>query len=158
MDAVENNALIAGTMANEIKGKAPISHSSTDRGYGGGTANEYGHVKLSDNYTSSAGTATSSIGASSYAVAKVYQELASAVAKRLIVEDVSCTGIGQAWLYLSNKSGYKLISVYNGARQFNEVKVTAFEYDGLNNVYNVFFNISQPTTNNILLRCIWAQV
>ena len=49
--------------------KAPKSHASSATTYGVGNASDYGHVKLSDNYTSSAGAASSGVGASSKAVA-----------------------------------------------------------------------------------------
>lgn len=50
----------------------PTSHAASTTEYGGGTASLYGHVKLSDNYETSAGTAAQSIGASSKAVADAY--------------------------------------------------------------------------------------
>jgi len=53
--------------------RTPTSHASTGTGYGGGTASNYGHVKLSDTYTSSVGAAANSIGASQNALYKVYQ-------------------------------------------------------------------------------------
>lgn len=55
----------------------PIAHASTATTYGVATASKYGHVKLSDNYTSSAGAAASGIGASSAAVYNTYNELNS---------------------------------------------------------------------------------
>jgi hypothetical protein len=54
---------------------APISHASTATTYGIGTASNYGHIKLSDNYTSSAGAASSGVGASSTAVYNAYNTL-----------------------------------------------------------------------------------
>lgn len=53
----------------------PTSHASTATTYGAATASNYGHVKLSDNYTSSAGAAASGIGASSAAVYNAYNTL-----------------------------------------------------------------------------------
>ena len=44
------------------------THSSSSTTYGTGSSSLYGHVKLSDNYTSSAGPADSGVGASSKAV------------------------------------------------------------------------------------------
>jgi hypothetical protein len=52
--------------------KAPTSHASADTTYGIGNENTYGHIKLSDDYTSSAGTASSGVGASSKAVYNLY--------------------------------------------------------------------------------------
>ena len=56
-------------------GLTPASHASTATTYGAATASNYGHVKLSDNYTSSAGAAASGIGASSLAVYNTYNTL-----------------------------------------------------------------------------------
>lgn len=55
----------------------PTAHASTATTYGAASASKYGHVKLSDNYTSSAGTAASGIGASSAAVYNAYNTLNS---------------------------------------------------------------------------------
>lgn len=55
----------------------PSAHAATSTTYGGATASNYGHVKLSDSYTTSAGTASSSIGASSKAVYDAYNTLNS---------------------------------------------------------------------------------
>lgn len=48
------------------------AHAATATTYGGGTSSNYGHVKVSDNYTSSAGAASASVAASSKAVSDVY--------------------------------------------------------------------------------------
>ena len=58
-------------------GLTPASHASTATTYGAATDSNYGHVKLSDNYTSSAGAAASGIGASSLAVYNAYNTLKS---------------------------------------------------------------------------------
>ena len=58
-------------------GLTPASHASTATTYGAATDSNYGHVKLSDNYTSSAGAAASGIGASSLAVCDAYNTLNS---------------------------------------------------------------------------------
>lgn len=58
-------------------GITPASHASTATTYGAATDSNYGHVKLSDNYTSSAGAASSGIGASSLAVYNAYNTLNS---------------------------------------------------------------------------------
>lgn len=53
----------------------PKSHASTGTGYGAGNASNYGHVKLSDTYSSNVGGASSSIGASQSALYNVYSLL-----------------------------------------------------------------------------------
>ena len=72
-----------------MAGKAPTSHASTGTGYGVGGASNYGHVKVSDNYASSAGAASAGVAASSLAVYNVY----SALAARLALTGGTLTGI-----------------------------------------------------------------
>ena len=56
-----------------IPSKAPKVHTSTSAStYGSGDNNNYGHVKLSDNWTNPAGDASNGVGASSQAVYNVY--------------------------------------------------------------------------------------
>lgn len=60
-----------------LASKAATSHASTGTGYGLGNASNYGHVKVSDNYTSSAGAASAGVAASSAAVYNAYAALLS---------------------------------------------------------------------------------
>lgn len=56
---------------------APKVHDSNSAGtYGAGTGSKFGHVKLSDSYTTSGGAASSSVGASSQAVYDAYRNRA----------------------------------------------------------------------------------
>lgn len=57
--------------------KATKSHASTDSIYGKGTTSAFGHLKVSDNYTSSAGAAADGVAASSKALADAYKSLDS---------------------------------------------------------------------------------
>ena len=50
----------------------PTDHSATALTYGGGISTKYGHVKVSDNISTSAGNASQSVAASSKAVKDVY--------------------------------------------------------------------------------------
>ena len=52
--------------------RTPTSHASTGTGYGAGNASNYGHVKVSDTYTSNVGAAANSIAASQTALYNVY--------------------------------------------------------------------------------------
>lgn len=61
-----------------VGGKAPTSHASSANTYGVGSAENYGHLKISDRYTSAL-AACSGVAASQLAVACVY-EVASAKA------------------------------------------------------------------------------
>ena len=54
----------------------PEAHASTSSMFGCGTSTQYGHVKLSDNYASSAGSASAGVAASSKALYDVYTKLA----------------------------------------------------------------------------------
>lgn len=57
--------------------KAPKSHASTDSIYGKGTTSAFGHLKVSDNYASSAGAAADGVAASSKALSDAYKILDS---------------------------------------------------------------------------------
>ena len=57
--------------------KATTNHASANIDYGTGSDTKYGHVKVSDNYKTSAGVAAEGVAASSKAVADVYAEVNS---------------------------------------------------------------------------------
>ena len=77
---------------NELTHKAPIDHASSETIYGISTSVNYGHVKLSDSYTSSDGTADSAVAASSKAVSDAYNKLNNNLE----------TGLPVTYYYLSN--------------------------------------------------------
>lgn len=56
--------------------KAPNNHASTAETYGKGSPNAFGHLKISDNYTSSAGDASMGVAASSKAVSDLHNSTA----------------------------------------------------------------------------------
>ncbi|MCI8548900.1 MAG: hypothetical protein HFJ38_08500, partial [Bacilli bacterium] len=89
--------------------KAPKNHAASQTTYGGGTSASYGHVKLSDNYTSSAGDAAHSIGASSIAVANAYAN--SFVRRGSFTGNIdnlrTATDNGTYWVDLSTITGDK---------------------------------------------------
>lgn len=62
-------------LAQAMLGDAPKSHASTATTYGQGNASNFGHVKLADGYTSSAGAAANGVAASSKALADAYSVL-----------------------------------------------------------------------------------
>ena len=77
-DCVTNNPSLPLSAAQGkvlMDGKAPNNHASGAATYGLGNASQYGHVKLSDAYTASAGNAAAGMGASSYALAQAYTVL-----------------------------------------------------------------------------------
>ena len=57
--------------------RTPKAHAATATTYGAGTDSNYGHVKLSDSYTTSGGTAAYGVAASSYALVTAYNTLNS---------------------------------------------------------------------------------
>lgn len=72
---VNSKALSANiTLSASDVSAAPASHASTATTYGQGTSSNYGHVKVSDSYTSSAGAASAGVAASSQAVYNVYNK------------------------------------------------------------------------------------
>ena len=70
-------------------GLTPASHASTATTYGAANDSNYGHVKLSDSYTASAGAAVSGIGASSAAVYNAYKTLNS---NKCQIKLINCPG------------------------------------------------------------------
>lgn len=70
-------------------GITPASHASTATTYGAANDENYGHVKLSDSYTASAGAAVSGIGASSTAVYNAYKTLNS---NKCQIKLIRCVG------------------------------------------------------------------
>ncbi len=92
LPATEKNAAIDGTLANQISKKAPTSHASTGTTYGIGNASNYGHVKLSDVYTSLVGAAANAIGASQSALYNAYKTLNDKFAKYLPLTGGTVTG------------------------------------------------------------------
>lgn len=54
---------------------APKSHAASTNVYGQGSVSNFGHLKVSDNYTSSAGAASAGVAASSKAVNDLYKLL-----------------------------------------------------------------------------------
>lgn len=68
------SSALQATLSNLDTGKAPTNHASSATTYGKGTTSDYGHLKISDNYTSSAGTASDGVAASSKAVYDTYNK------------------------------------------------------------------------------------
>ena len=76
------------TLETNVNSKAPTSHASSATTYGIGTTANYGHLKISDNYTSSAGAASAGVAASSKAVYDTYAKFANDI---LYYTGVTCT-------------------------------------------------------------------
>ncbi len=75
LDARQANPNVSGSLAKQVSEKAPTNHASTDTTYGTGNSSKFGHVKLSDTYTSLIGTAENSVGGSQSALYNAYRTL-----------------------------------------------------------------------------------
>ncbi len=107
----ENKTNIATNTSN-IANKAPTSHaSSTASTYGAGTASKYGHVKLSNTYSSSVGAAADSLAASQSAVYNAYNTLNSGKAATSHASSSTTYGAGTA----SNYGHVKLSNTYTSS-------------------------------------------
>jgi hypothetical protein len=73
------NANNIASLGNSMTGKAPTNHASTTAEYGKGSTSHFGHLKISDNYTSSAGNANDGVAASSKAVFSLKQRIESSL-------------------------------------------------------------------------------
>lgn len=105
----------------------PTAHASTATTYGAASASKYGHVKLSDNYKSSAGAAASGIGASSLAVYNAYNTLNSNLDAGLPVdyENLSYSEANNKYgaLVITTKTEYSTLN----SRKFNDYAYLCFE-------------------------------
>lgn len=73
-DLIQDGAhrLVTDTEKTTWGNKAPTPHDSINTTYGLGTTAKFGHVKLTDDYTSSFGDASSGVGASSLGLYNLY--------------------------------------------------------------------------------------
>lgn len=81
--------------ATALNGKAPTSHASSATTYGVGSADNYGHLKISDTYTSVL-AACSGVAASQMALACVYAVAAAAVAGNISLGNTAGCALGTA--------------------------------------------------------------
>jgi hypothetical protein len=124
--------------------RTPTSHASTGTGYGGGNATNYGHVKLSDEYSSNIGDASSSTGASQKALFSLYanteQELnAITNVQQMAITDISTGHTTLEAAYNAPADGY-IVAMNND--------------DNLNGLVQVYvaaatgdFNVAQVRTH-----------
>lgn len=81
--------------ATALNGKAPTSHASSATTYGVGSADNYGHLKISDTYTSVL-AACSGVAASQKALACVYAVAAAAAAGNVSLGNTAGCALGTA--------------------------------------------------------------
>jgi hypothetical protein len=98
---------LTATLNNISKYLSSLSSADSTKG----TASVYGHVKLSDSYTSSGGAASSSVAASSAAIYNAYTALNNAKAPNNHASTATTYGIGTA----SNYGHVKLSDTYDSS-------------------------------------------
>ena len=137
----------------------PKAHGSTTAStYGAATASQYGHVKLSNSYTSSAGAADTSVGASSKAVYDAYTALngrcdtlnTNKAKKNHADADATAYGMGTTSKYghlkISNNYTSSAGAASDGVAASS--KAVNDTYNNLNNkITNINSNISSLNSN-----------
>ena len=93
-----------------------VHNSNSPNTYGAGTSSLYGHVKLSDNYSASAGSADQSVGASSQAVYNTYSSSVSRYND--VIGELTANGNRLYMDYKNGKYGYNT-SANRGADTFH---------------------------------------
>lgn len=100
---------------NYIKSKADTSyqkigtiatHAKSDTSLGGGTGALYGHVKLTDVYTEDYGAAAKSVGASSYALYRLFDAVNTAIATKLGASHANVNATASAYGHVKLSDGY----------------------------------------------------
>lgn len=136
VNTTDSTTALSATGAKSINdSKAPNSHASTATTYGTGNTNNYGHVKLNDSFTISAGTAASGVGASSRAVFDSYEALKNAKAPNNHAVATSIYGLGDnanfGHVKLSDLFTYSAGAATSGVGASS--KAVADAYNDLNN-------------------------
>ena len=103
--------------------RAPISHASTETTYGVGTSANYGHVKLSDNYTTSDGVADEGVGASSKAVSDCYNNLNSSLNNHTLIKTHT---VYNSWSGAIDITNVKWLEIIQKNSTTNNVILTDF--------------------------------
>jgi hypothetical protein len=73
---------VTSKVQTQLSGKAPTNHASSSTTYGKGTTSNYGHLKISDNYTLSPSTlynASNGVAVSLYSAQKLYEKISQLV-------------------------------------------------------------------------------
>lgn len=139
----ESDTALSAAMGKYLdENKAPTNHAATTSIYGLGNETNYGHVKLSDSFTLSAGDSLEGVGASSKAVASSYQTLTNKIALKADaadvgnVSDISVRGVNslvQAINYTANMTNYTLPLASESGTITDAIRVDLTNPYGLNN-------------------------
>lgn len=79
------------------------------------------------------------------------------ITPQTLIEHITMKGIGQSYLFVGDKTGYVLTNIYNYGREYNDVRITDFSYNGSEKVYYVFLDKTQATTASMALRLVWEK-
>ena len=138
---------------------APKTHVSSTTKYGAGNANQFGHVKLSDSYTSSGGAASASVGASSKAVYDAYTALnnkTNTILKKTRYQlaantlNVAAGANESALLSYTVPSGYTAYAVTDVRSNSAKCALLGYNLDTNNNQVKVtVLNVTDSAANGI---------
>ena len=90
---------VTSAIQTQLNGKAPKSHASTATTYGIGTASNYGHIKLSDTYSSkvSSAAAANGVGVSQNALYNAYSNiLTNVILHNIVIKEFTVDNISIA--------------------------------------------------------------
>lgn len=129
--------------------KTPIDHASEDKTYGGGTAEKYGHVRVSDKYTGftevdPVGAASDSVSASQKAVADTYKALNDAKAQKSHASTDGTFGISSDSLYGHTKLSDTYESAEDNSAAANGI---AASQNALANAYKALNDAKSPNNH-----------
>lgn len=80
------------------------------------------------------------------------------LASKVVIEQITMKGIDQSYLFVAGKTGYVLAAIYNYGREYNNVRVTDFSYNGSEKIYYVFLDKTQASTATMALRLVWLRL
>ncbi|MGN1321180.1 MAG: hypothetical protein ACI4VJ_01195 [Methanosphaera sp.] len=145
---IDGNDETLATHTTQIAGKAPIMHAVNTLTYGGATGTLYGHVKLSDTYTTAVanGDAANSIGASQNALYNAYNSLNTAKAPNNHAVNNSTYGLGTASLYGHVKLSDTYSSKVSSGAAANSL---AASQNALYNAYAALKSVNDSQTTSI---------
>lgn len=102
-EAVKSLSDTTTNIQTQLSKKAPTNHASSATTYGKGTSGNYGHLKISDSYStnpSSAYNASSGVAASLYTVQQLYSQLSALKDRVTALDGGGRSLIGQMSFYL----------------------------------------------------------
>ena len=141
--------------------KAPNNHASSATTYGKGSTSAFGHLKISDNYTSSAGNASDGVAASSAAVNNARTDIINeltANSNRIYMDykdgkyGINTSANRGADTFIPFKSGYTIPTLWARADGDNRACETEYTFDV--SEYN-YFKVQSIVSNYGIGECIF---